>query len=536
MRFHGRRHPSAVLLGAWFDGECDAGVGSHVSACERCRRHLDDLALVRGAVRGTVRRPRSPAATPGSAVTRTTRRGRAGRRVRINAPLVLAASAVVVALASGPLRAPIESARTLLVSGGHPNHQASGSPSATVVSLDTPKVARARSGRPGQAASFPPDSVVRAVPGPVALSSRSLRLGIIVPTTGPLAVEGEAVIRAVMEAIDGANAAGGIGGHPVQLQVIPAEPATAIATAVRHVDALVGGFGTAAAPTSTLWFLPADPWLSGADVVQGEPSAERAGRALGTDLRHRDSHATVGVVVDSGPDARLAEGLASQVRTLRISTTDDSLCDREVVSLRTSGVDTLAIAGAPELALRCAAAAARIGWHPSGGLLVAPSTAYLTSGASWTTAPPGATPPKAPAASVGPTSSTTQPASPGGSSSGSAQPAPGPPSSPSEAPAPPDEQKLLAGARTVLDFPWPTWNDPGAARFRATTGSTSYRALVSFAAVDFTVSVARETGTLSLRAVREGSWQSDLFGFEGTTPSTDTVVEAGPGGWSPASA
>src|SRR5207245_546243 len=47
-----RRHPSALELGAYFDGEPIEGVGEHVAHCRKCRESLEELRGVRSAVRG----------------------------------------------------------------------------------------------------------------------------------------------------------------------------------------------------------------------------------------------------------------------------------------------------------------------------------------------------------------------------------------------------------------------------------------------------------------------------------------------------
>ncbi|MFP5377257.1 MAG: hypothetical protein ACLGIO_10840 [Acidimicrobiia bacterium] len=56
-----RRHPPAVELGAWFDGELDDGVGAHVARCRRCRRDADALAELRATLRPAGRRAGEPA-------------------------------------------------------------------------------------------------------------------------------------------------------------------------------------------------------------------------------------------------------------------------------------------------------------------------------------------------------------------------------------------------------------------------------------------------------------------------------------------
>src|SRR5205823_2190255 len=101
-------------------------------------------------------------------------------------------------------------------------------------------------------------------------------------------------------------------------------------------------------------------------------------------------------------------------------------CDAEAARLRKSAVDTVVLAVTPLDAVRCGDAAARMGWQPAQGFLVAPSAAYEF---------------------------------------GNAIPL------------------SLRHARTVLGLPWPLSPSAGANRYRAAMpGSASYRALVSFAA------------------------------------------------------
>jgi hypothetical protein len=87
------------------------------------------------------------------------------------------------------------------------------------------------------------------------------------------------------------------------------------------------------------------------------------------------------------------------------------------------------------------------------------------------------------------------------------------------------------GARTVLGLPWPTSTAPGAARFRANTSSLSYRALVSYAATELAIDVARQQGGVSLQSIADGLWRNDLIDLSGLTSRVNTLVVAFLGTW-----
>lgn len=169
----------------------------------------------------------------------------------------------------------------------------------------------------------------------------------------------------------------------------------------------------------------------------------------------------------------MADGLARSVPVERVEAQPDTPCDQEVAQLRRRGVDVLAVAGPPGLARRCAAAARTLG-RPSEGLLMLPSAAYERLEAD-------------PAAQ---------------------------------------------GAHTFLGLPWPTSDEPGARRFRAAAGgeraARSYRALVTFAAVEAAVEAATTTGS---PAPSTGRYRSDLYDIDGGANRAGTVVRAGFGRW-----
>ena len=301
-----------------------------------------------------------------------------------------------------------------------------------------------------------------------------LRLGVVVPTTGAEAQEGAEVRDTVRHRVELANATGGVGGLPVELAVVAAEDQQAVAALPQRVNALVGGFG-AGPPAGLPWLLPADPGVLASNVVTAEAAPQAVGQHMGERLRRQGLDGAVGVVVGSGPESAMGAGLASKVRTTTVAAGGGSACTAEVAALRRSGAAALAVAGPPELAARCLQAAARDAWRPRYGSIVAPSAAYAHL----------------------------------------------------------EERPEGRGARTVLGLPWPTSAASGAARFRASAASRSYRALVSFAATELAIDVARQEGTVSIGAVAGRSWRSDLFDLAGAAVRNPIPVVATREGWLP---
>ncbi|HZU80114.1 MAG TPA: hypothetical protein VE991_09390, partial [Acidimicrobiales bacterium] len=165
---------------------------------------------------------------------------------------------------------------------------------------------------------------------------------------------------------------------------------------------------------------------------------------------------------------------AKVMSTTVVNGSDSAPCLPDVTALQARGVVALAVAGSPTLAASCMAALSVTGWTPAGGVLLPPSAAY-------------------------------------GNVTASPQ------------------------AFTVLGLPWPESSSAGAARFRAAApGITSYRALVSFAAVELAVDVARSVGAPTMANIAGGTWHNDLFDFAGLNNAGAQVVEGGPSGWVPA--
>jgi Periplasmic binding protein len=488
-----RRHPAPFELGAFFDGEGDEPTRAHVERCRRCQRTVTEMGTVRAAVRGEL------------VAVATDRRAVWARR--------WPAAVLPVAAAVGLLLA-------VAVPGGLPTTRVreeggfASAPPATTATDDAPAavgdIAPVRAPAPvsrlaGPAAAVPPAPATPASPeapaGPATASVSSsgaagsepvaaqhgpaapaparpgrpeaLRLGVPVPTSGPLASEADEVLRAVRAVADTANQSGGIGGRPVDVVIVPTDDDVARKVSLSRVDALVGGFAMPA-PAGLPWLVPADVAPGGPDVVAGEVSADQAGAVLGNDLAGRGLSGPAGVVVGAGPDAALADGLARSGAVERVTAAAGTGCDDEVAALRRKRVSALAIAGPPDLAQRCAEAAARVAWRPPGGLLLAPSAAYARL----------------------------------------------------------DVMLPAQGARTVLGFPSPRSDDPGAARYRrATSRGSSYRALVSFAAAELALEVTRQTGGVSAAPVRTGRWHSDLYDLVDGRNTSGRVVTARFGRW-----
>ncbi|MDE3085757.1 MAG: hypothetical protein KGJ77_03235 [Acidobacteriota bacterium] len=491
----GRRHPSRVQLAAWFDGEAPEGLGWHLVGCASCFAHLRTLAGIRAALRAHAvaaalstapgalppRRGPGPAGGPDPSRPRPSRPAgvavphrwrRAGALAAVPAVLVLLACLLVAGVVPSPLHSTLSSVATHPGASGH----ALGAPGASAGAGTTgpaPPGATAANGTGAPSTGSPGGpGAPPGQPGRPGGLNGPLRLALVVPTRGAGATEGREVTEAVQKAVALADAAGGVGGAPVALTVVAAEDPAGVSALSGRVDAVIGGFG-AQVPGSVPWVLPADPSASGDDAVPAELSPAETGTRLGEDLVRRGVTGTVGVVVGSGPDAALAQGLAGvvPVSTVDVSSGDDCL---PALSALEGHVTAVAVAGPPDLAGACVAALALMAWQPSGGLLLAPSAVYAGVPAT-----------------------------------------------------------LAAGpVLSVLGLPWPTAPSAGAATFRsAVPGVRSYRALVSFAAAELAVQVARTTGALGLADVGRGIWSTDLYDFAGFQNAGAQVVEDSAGSW-----
>ena len=497
-----RRHPSPLELGAYFDGEAIEGVSEHVAHCRKCRESLDELRGVRCAVRGELD------LTDGSA----------RKRARWTVALIPVAASVALLLAvsappgglpvtrvenadqATPAAPPLFTAPqvsdvtspTLAVDG---NGTAPGSARAAASSRSGASVAD--SGAPSQEASQV-DAGAESATTPGAPSEKNttgrstsvaaaaapgrsgpsgggpLRLGVPVPTRGSLAGEGAEVLRAVRAVVERSNETGGVGGRRVELVAVPTDDAAARSDALSRVQALVGGFAIEA-PPGMPWIMPADVGLTGPDVAAAELAAEQAGAALAADLTARGSRGTVAAVVSPGPDAGLVTGLAKSLLVHSVEAGEKTSCDQEMTALRKRDVMALALAVPPDLARRCAAAAARVGWRPAGGLLLAPSAVYAHL----------------------------------------------------------ERDLVTQGARSAVALATPNADDSGSSRFRRSApGCDSYRSLVSFAAAELAVGAAgASNGVLTMSGLRDKRWHSDLYDVEGGRHTTSRVVSVRWGRW-----
>ncbi|HEX6382660.1 MAG TPA: hypothetical protein VF180_15560, partial [Acidimicrobiia bacterium] len=180
-------------------------------------------------------------------------------------------------------------------------------------------------------------------------------------------------------------------------------------------------------------------------------------------------------VVAPGPDAGLVTGLAKSLLVHSVEAGHKTSCDQEMSALRKRDVVALALAVPPDLARRCAAAAARIGWRPSGGLLLSPSAVYAHL----------------------------------------------------------ERDLVTQGARSALALATPNADDSGSSRFRRSApGCDSYRSLVSFAAAELALGAAgASNGVLTMSGLRDKRWRSDLYDVEGGQHTTSRVVSVRWGRW-----
>ena len=468
-----RAHPGKLELGAWFDGEGRDRVGAHVLRCARCQRHVSELSRLRSWLRA------QPFVAMGDddTVAQVERPPSRGKRPALVVAVLMALFFVVAERSDVPRQLTAVAPRATTTVAPPVVEPATTTTAPAAPAEPLPDVsAPASAGAPGASTPAAPDA--SSVSEQALARSRQpaapnpLRLGLIVPTKGTMASEGAEVTEVVRQRVAAANAAGGVAGLPVQLDVAAAEDPAAVAALAKRVTVLVGGFGVAA-PEGTPWLLPADPAIAGASVIPAESPARAAGVQLGAMLRRQGITGPVGVIVGSGADAALGAGLATKTPTISVTAQESGNCVAEIQSLARSGAAAMAIAGSPDLAAKCMRAAFRSAWRPIFGIVLAPSAAYAGLQAM----------PEA------------------------------------------------IGARTVLGLPWPTSTAPGAARFRATTSSQSYRALVSYAATELAIDVARQQGMVSLESVQAGLWRNDLIDLAGLTSRLNTTVVAFLGTW-----
>jgi len=465
-----RAHPGKLALGAWFDGEGPDRVGAHVLRCSRCQRHVSELSRLRSWLRT------QPFVAMGEddLFVDDIPAARSKKPIAVLA-LLLAAFLVVADRSDVPRELTASAPRTATTTAA----PAAAEAPSTTAAVEVPAAEESTAPAEDAPRVQPPSTADAGSVSEQALARarqpsapQALRLGVIVPTHGTMATEGAEVAEVVRQRVAAANTAGGVAGVPVELEVAAAEDAAAIAALAKRATVLVGGFG-AAAPEGIPWLLPADPAIAGNSVIPAESPARSAGIQLASLLRRQGLAGMIGVIVGSGPDAALAGGLATKASTTTVNAQESGNCAAEIAQLSRSGAVALAIAGSPDLAAKCMRAAFRAAWRPIFGTVLAPSAAYAGLHAM----------PEA------------------------------------------------LGARTVLGLPWPTSAAPGAARFRATTDSQSYRALVSYAATELAIDVARRQGGVSVDSVEAGIWRNDLIDLTGLTSRVNTLVVAFLGTW-----
>jgi ABC-type branched-subunit amino acid transport system substrate-binding protein len=393
----------------------------------------------------------------------------APRRRPVPVAAALTVAVVVAFLVGNRTAAP--ATKTLAAGLSHPSGIAEGRRAASVSLSPRPQTQPTAGGRPSHAAR--PDLALSASTGSsrAGVVPRHLRLGVY-GSSGADPRYGPAGGDEA-DSLRAANLAAAAANHAGGVGGEPVEIVSVPAGAVSpDVDAMVGG-SPSAPPKGPVWLLPADADVRGPDVIATEVSAADAGRRLAAAVAAEQGDQLIGVVLGTGPDAAFADGLAASAPTTTVRVPDGARCDDAVTALRSRGARALAVAGPADLAARCADAALRSGWPPPAGVLLPPGAVY------------------------------------GGL----------------------DKQPGVVGARTVLGLPWPTSDNAGARRFRATVGSTSYRALVTFAATELAIEVARRGIPLTAASVRSaGPWRTDLVDIEDGTTEPH-IATAGPAGW-----
>lgn len=470
-----RRHPRGIHLTAWHDGEIDdPSLSAHVESCARCWRAVATMTKVDAALRGSM-------VDRGLAGASASRVGR-WPTFAVGLSLALVLAAVVVMLAPA---VSIDASKTRLF--GRPASQGGdvlddASPDPSVVTSST-AVAESEGNRrtdrdaesvgPAPSLASPPP-----VPRPSPRSGESppsaavaLRIGLPIPGgEASTALDTADILRSARSAVEAANGAGGIGGRQIELQVLDAD-----ALDVSGVDVLVGGLpGRSGIETrGRFWILPADPRLSGSNVLGVLPAPADYGRLIADAWTPAGKQRTF-ILQDNSEQRRIAEAFTAKDPDAVLLSVGDR-CEESLSEARGRGASSLVLALDRPTLEGCAAALRRIGWVPSGQLLV---PGYVAFG-----------------------------------------PSPFPPA---------------ADVRALLGIPWPTWDEAGPARFREATKSLSYRALVAFASVELAVAVARASeGQVTGPDVLGGAWRSDLLALDGTTNVGLRPARLVPGGWVP---
>ena len=469
-----RTHPRGIHLTAWHDGEIDdPSLSAHVESCARCWRAVATMTKVDAAVRGGI----VDREVVGASASRVGRRPTFA--VGVSLALVLAAVVVMLAPAVS-----IDTSKTRIF--GRPASERSdalhdsspdgftGTSSTTLPEADGNRPTARDAERQGPApslASPPPVPGPSPTPGASPPAAVALRIGLPLPGgETSTALDTADILRGARSALEAANGAGGIGGRPIEFQVLDAD-----ALDVSGVDVLVGGLpGRSGVETrGRLWILPADPRVTGSNVLGLLPAPADYGRLISEAWTHT-GEPRIFILQDGSEQQRIADAFsATYPGAVRLSVGDR--CEESVSEARGRGASSLVLAIDRATLERCATALRRIGWVPAGPILVPGYVAFGTS------------------------------------------------------PFPP-----AADVRALLGVPWPAWDETGPARFREATKSLSYRALVTFASVELAVAVARANeGQVNAAAVLSGAWRSDLLALDGTTNVGLRPARMVPGGWRP---
>jgi hypothetical protein len=467
------RHPRGIHLTAWHDGEIDdPALSAHIESCARCWSVVAVMTKVDAAVRGGPLDP-GVASAPSSRLRRQP-------TLTVGLPFALVAAAIIVLLAPA---ISVDASKTRFFGrpAGNGTDVSDGSTAAGDAAPASTSIVESNDSRatsPTTQTTGPAPSLATRTPsasapsdGPSPPAATALRIGL------PLPGGGKSNELDAAEMIRGAQAAleaaNGAGG--IGGRAIELQVLDADSLDATRVDVLVGGLAGRSARTGDRpWFLPADPSVKGSNVVGVLPAPADYGRLL-ADAWMPPRGTRTFILEDGGEQAPIADAVsAKDPEAVRVSVGDR--CEESLSEARRRGASSLALALDRPALEACTAVLRRIGWVPSGQLL---APGYVTFD----------TPPFPPAADV----------------------------------------------RALLGVPWPAWDETGPARFRQAAGSLSYRALVTFVAVELAVAVARanEGRITGIAPVVAGAWRSDLLALDGTTNVGLRPARLVSGGWAP---
>ena len=491
------RHPSDVSLMAWHDGELEgdeaAPITAHIEGCERCWTRAADFAAVDRVVsKASLLGAFQAADVPAFASPAPRSPSRVGR---VMASAVVAVLVVATAVTLDlPRSRPVQAIRAAISS---PERDADSAPPAKTTAREAALAAdgpaRVPAAPPAQAsahvgademgsASVDASAVQGAggsrtgvVPVPrVPVRTEPLRMALPLPlTTGELG-ERQEIIDAVDAVVDAANASGGVAGLPVRFDVV--RPDRLDDTSDRY-EVVVGGvtsFGAAASSSTVPWVLPAVASTGEGPLIPPTPAPASAAAALVATL---PADASVAIIDGDVAEKPFADAITAALgaRAKRVALDGRTGCAPELRNAARMGASALVLAMRPSYAHDCLDALGGVTWNVSGGVIVPASMAFEP---------------------------------------------------------PTRSHAKRASIRIALGLPWPTWDDPASARFRQAARSTSYRAMVSFAAAELAILAARRSaGPLTYGAVA-GDTDTDALALRGGTLARLHVAEAAAGGWS----